>query len=47
MYFGDLRDQPKLSQECPRFLVRRFPFERVPVDRLAVGDRLEHFVEIV
>jgi hypothetical protein len=38
MHLRHFRNQPKLPDQRARFVVRGFPFERVPVDRLAVGN---------
>ena len=38
MDLGDLRNQTKLADQCPRFLVLGGTFEGVPVDRFAIGD---------
>jgi hypothetical protein len=47
MHLRHVRDQPKLPDQRACFFVRSVPFERVPVDRLAIGDGLEQSVEIV
>src|SRR6185436_10908135 len=47
MHLRHFRNQPKLMDQRTCFFVRSFPFERVPIDRLPVGDGLEQFVEIV
>jgi hypothetical protein len=47
MDLGNVGDETKLANESSCFFVMGRSFERVPIDRLTVGDRLEQFVEIV
>src|SRR3970040_1270979 len=47
MDFADLGDQSKLAYELARILVWRGSLELVPVDGVAIGDRLEQLFEVV